>query len=64
MSFMFNECYALESVDVSGLDTKNVENMEYMFAENPLLKTIYVGEKWTTASVTQVITCSMRAPVS
>ena len=53
MSFMFNECYALESVDVSGLDTKNVENMEYMFAENPLLKTIYVGEKWTTASVTQ-----------
>ncbi|MBR1862367.1 MAG: BspA family leucine-rich repeat surface protein [Lachnospiraceae bacterium] len=33
MMCMFNECYALKSIDVSGFDTRNVEYMDKMFAD-------------------------------
>ena len=32
MSHMFSDCYSLESLpDISNWDTKNVNNMSYMF---------------------------------
>ena len=32
-SYMFNDCYSLKSVDVSGFDTGSVTDMSYMFSE-------------------------------
>ncbi len=52
MDQMFDKCYGLTSLDLSKFNTTKVWDMERMFAECSNLKTIYVGEGWTTASVT------------
>ena len=51
MSYMFYLTY-LTSLDLSYFDTSKVKNMEQMFSQCTKLKTIYVGNKWSTASVT------------
>lgn len=45
----------LTTLDLSTFDTKNVTNMSSMFAGCSSLKTIYVGSKWSTASVTKSV---------
>ena len=52
MSYMFKNCYALTSLDLSTFNTSNVSSMSYMFDECKSLKTIYVGNGWSTAAVT------------
>ncbi len=39
----------LTEIDVSNIDTSNVTNMSYMFAESSNLTSILVGEKWKEA---------------
>ncbi|MBO4372163.1 MAG: BspA family leucine-rich repeat surface protein, partial [Bacteroidales bacterium] len=51
--FSFNT--TLETLDLSTFDTKNVTDMSSMFARCSSLKTIYVGSKWSTASVTKSV---------
>ncbi|MBO7597056.1 MAG: BspA family leucine-rich repeat surface protein, partial [Bacteroidales bacterium] len=51
--FSFNT--TLETLDLSSFDTKNVTDMSSMFAGCSSLKTIYVGSKWSTASVTKSV---------
>ena len=48
---MFSLCQALTSLDLSSFDTHNVINMSLMFQNNFALKTIYVGNGWSTESV-------------
>ena len=48
---LFGGC-GLTSLDLHSFDTHNVTNMCYMFSSCSELKTIYVGEGWTTAGVT------------
>ena len=52
MHDMFAYCSGLTSLDVSSFNTSNVTNMQSMFANCTKLKTIYVGEDWSTAAVT------------
>ena len=52
MGEMFFNCYGLTSLDLSGFDTYNVEIMWSMFSSCFDLKTIYVGEGWSTVKVT------------
>lgn len=52
MEYMFNLCNTLTSLDLSGWNTAYVTNMNYMFQNCYLLNTIYVGDDWTTAAVT------------
>lgn len=49
---MFSGCSYMTSVDLSGLDTSKVENMEYIFSGCKALQSIYVGDGWSTESVT------------
>ena len=49
---MFASCNALTSLDVSNFNTANVTNMDLMFLNCSNLKTIYVGDGWSTAAVT------------
>ncbi|MBP3619870.1 MAG: BspA family leucine-rich repeat surface protein [Clostridia bacterium] len=39
-------------LDLSGIDTSNVCDMDYMFGYSCLLETVYVSDKWTTSAVT------------
>lgn len=80
MHWMFQGCYVLTSLDLSGFNTDNVtdmsgmfgyyrlptldlssfntakvKDMSYMFCYSPDLTTIYVGNGWTTESVTQSV---------
>ena len=48
---MFRGCEALTSVDVSGLNTANVTNMQRMFWDCKALQTAKFGGKFTTANV-------------
>jgi surface protein len=41
----------VSTLDISSFNTAKVDDMGYMFARNPNLTTIYVGNGWTTASV-------------
>lgn len=53
---MFQDSSA-KVIDLSGLDTKNVTNMSFMFDMydyGGYLRTVYVGEKWSTASVDSI----------
>ena len=50
MSFMFYNT-GLTSIDLSSFDTKNVQDMEWMFRNCPSLTTIYVGDKWDTSNI-------------
>lgn len=49
---LFNVCAALTEVDLSSFDTSKVENMEYIFSGCKALQSIYVGDGWSTESVT------------
>lgn len=50
---MFLGCRALASIDLSSFNTSNVTNMGSMFYSCSNLRTIYVGEGWTTENVTE-----------
>ena len=53
MESLFSGDNSLTTLDLSSFDTKNVVNMVSMFSSCSSLKTIYVGSKWSTASVTE-----------
>lgn len=48
----FFGCSSLKSLDLSTFDTRNATNMINMFYGCTNLKTIYVGENWSVAGVT------------
>ena len=50
MCSAFIDCSSLESLDLSGIDTRNVENMSYLFEDCKNLKSINYG-KFNTAKV-------------
>ena len=52
MRTMFGSCQALESLNLSSFNTSQVTNMEYMFSNCTNLRTVYVGNGWSTAAVT------------
>ncbi len=52
MGSMFDNCSSLTSLDLSSFDTGNVTDMSAMFANRGNLKTIYVGDNWSTQKVT------------
>lgn len=52
MGSMFNNCSSLKSLDISSFKTEKVKNMIQMFYQCYNLTTIYVGNGWSTASVT------------
>ena len=52
MGQMFDGCSALTSLDLSGFNTANVSDIHRMFYDCSALKIIYVGNDWSTASVT------------
>ena len=49
---MFYGCIGLTSLDVSSFNTSQVTNMSWMFSFCKYLRTIYVGNGWSTAAVT------------
>ena len=49
---LFEDCSGLTSLDLSSFNTQKVTDMSWMFGECEHLKTIYVGDGWTTATVT------------
>ena len=53
MSNMFWLCPKLTSLDLSSFNTANVTDMDYMFYGSDNLTTIYVGDTWSTAAVTE-----------
>ena len=52
VSYMFGACRRLQKLDLSSFNTSRVETMENMFLNNTALSAIYVGDQWSTASVT------------
>ena len=52
MCWMFYNCFGLTSLDVTGFKTDNVTLMSWMFSGCSGLKTIYAGDGWSTAKVT------------
>ena len=53
MSEMFCNCSNINSLDLSSFKTDNVINMHGMFSYCSSLATIYVGEGWSIANVTE-----------
>ena len=53
MSSMFFNCSGLTSLDVSKFNTANVKDMDNMFRACSNLTTIYAGNEWSTAVVTE-----------
>jgi len=51
MTAMFAQCMKLEELDISNFNTCEVTSMANMFYSNYELKTIYVGDSWSTAKV-------------
>ncbi|MBO7467147.1 MAG: BspA family leucine-rich repeat surface protein, partial [Bacteroidaceae bacterium] len=51
-SSFFSDCSQLKSLDLSSWDISNARDMSYMFLNCTNLKTIYVGENWSTDAVT------------
>ena len=51
MAFMFDSCYKLTSLDLSSFNTSQVYEIRHMFIDCNNLRTIYVGDGWTTASM-------------
>ena len=51
VSCMFSYCYGLTSLDLSNFNTANVTDMYWMFRDCKNLKTIYVGDGWSTRAV-------------
>ena len=52
MAGMFNSCFKLTSLDLSSFNTSKVTDMRAMFFNSNYLRTIYVGNGWSTAAVT------------
>ena len=52
MSFMFRDCYALESLALSSFNTAKVTSMSHMFYICKALTTIYASDKFVTDQVT------------
>ncbi len=52
MHQMFQFCYELTSLDLSNFNTAKVTDMHYMLDYCTNLRTIYVGDGWSTAAVT------------
>ena len=50
---MFASCTGLTQLDLSSFNTAKVTNMNNMFENSSNLKTINVGDGWSTAAVTQ-----------
>ena len=48
---MFSGNHYLKSLDLSGFDTRKVENMSYMFNTCFDLENIYISDKWDTSNV-------------
>ena len=53
MTQMFTYCIGLTSLDLSHFNTSKVTQMNKMFYNSTNLRTIYVGNGWSTAAVTQ-----------
>ena len=53
MSFLFDHCQKLTSLDLSNFNTAKVTNMNRMFSNCSNLKAIYASDKFTTAAVTE-----------
>jgi len=53
MQGMFNGCSSLTGLDLSSFNTSKVANMKYMFLNCTNLRTIYAGNGWNTANVTE-----------
>ncbi len=53
MSYMFNGCESLKSIDISNFNTNNVTNMSYMFNECESLKSIDISN-FNTNNVTDM----------
>ena len=51
MFSMFDSCRGLTSLDLSSFNTAKVIEMQYMFCDCNNLTTIYVGNRWSTAAV-------------
>ena len=51
MDGMFQDCYALTSLDLSSFNTANVEKMNSMFERSNNLRTIFVGDNWSTTNL-------------
>ena len=51
MDYMFSDCHALTSLDLTSFNTANVVSMNWLFASDISLKTIYVGDNWSMNSV-------------
>ena len=54
MFYMFNDCRALTSLDLSGFNTAKVTTMSYMFFGCSALESITFGSAFTTAGVTSM----------
>ena len=54
MFYMFNDCRALTSLDLSGFNTAKVTTMSYMFFGCSALESITFGSAFTTAEVTSM----------
>ena len=52
MDWMFGNCTALTSLDLSHFNTSKVTDMWAMFYHSYNLRTVYVGNGWSTAAVT------------
>ncbi|MBP5642414.1 MAG: BspA family leucine-rich repeat surface protein, partial [Paludibacteraceae bacterium] len=52
MRYMFYDCQALTSLDLSSFNTAKVTDMKGMFNGCSNLTTIYVGDDWNTSAVT------------
>ncbi len=52
MSSMFSGCISLTNLDLNSFNTENVTDMSSIFSGCQKLKTIYVGDDWTTDNVT------------
>ena len=50
MSYMFETCYSLESVDLTSIDASGCENMEWMFYRCESLKELILPEGFGTAA--------------
>jgi surface protein len=50
---MFDYCTGLTTLDLSSFNTDKVTDMWWMFNDCQRLKTIYVGDDWSTAAVTK-----------
>ena len=53
MSDLFTESKWLEVIDLTGWDTRNVEDMSRMFSWTERLNTIYASDSFVTTKVTK-----------